>query len=318
MESASRTAEFWSTSSAAAPSPAGARAVLEEDWADVDTQRRCLRAPRDLVDLEVLLRALAASEADSVAASAAAAVVSVEVVVALEEETGAARVGTAVAALAATADTEAGRASVTSLTDGVARRLPKELPQDLAAVAGLAATVGLAVATAPVAAMAAATAAAAAAATATGMVATGTAEPAAATGSLWARSASIATAIVRVGMAATTTLRASVATKATATKTRGASGGTERGLMHRPSSDLSRQRTGFVRKRKEKVTFLYVFRVLPPFPPSNPKKKHPFINKGKASFMRTHSFSAFESSHLFSMDLFSSSQSRYKSIHQSR
>lgn len=218
MESASRTAAFWSMSSVAAPCLAGARAALEGDSEDVDTPRRCPHAPLGLVD-SVLPRAPAASEVEWAEVFAVAVGVSVEASAAVTVVDTA-----AVVAMVAIA----GRVSDTSRTGGVVKLLRRERQLDLAAEAGLEAMVGMAAATVQVEVVTAA------AAMATG-TATGIVVPAAATVSPLARSASTATAIVRVGMAATTTPPASAATTATATKTPGASAGTECGLMSVPA-----------------------------------------------------------------------------------
>lgn len=126
MESASRIAEFWSTSNVAVPCLAGARAALGVDWGVVDTPRR--RLPVLLVPVDSDLRqALADSEEASVEVSAAAAAGSVEAVLAEVTEADTAAV---------IVDTEAGLASVINLTAGVVRRLRRERQQDPVVVAG--------------------------------------------------------------------------------------------------------------------------------------------------------------------------------------
>lgn len=226
MESASRTVEFWSTSSVAVPFQAGAPAALVEDLVDADTPKHSPLAPQVLVVLE-LPRDQVASEEDTVGAFAVAAA-SVEAAAATAEVT------EVVGSVAVTVDTEAGPESATSRTAGVVKHLRRVRQQVLAAAVDLAATVA-AMALVVVVAVAVDMEAVAMAATGT---ATGTAVLAVATGSQWDRGASIATAIATVGMAATTTHPASAATMATATKTPGASAGTERGLTSVPAQPL--------------------------------------------------------------------------------
>lgn len=228
MESASRTVEFWSTSSVAVPFQAGAPAALVEDLVDADTPKHSPLAPQVLVVLE-LPRDQVASEEDMVGAFAVAAA-SVEAAAATAEVTEV--VGTVVAV---TVDTEAGPESATSRTAGVVKHLQRARQQVLAAAVDLAATVAAMALAAAVVVVVVDMEAVAMVATGT---ATGTAVPAVATGSQWDRGASIATAIATVGMAATTTHPASAATMATATKTPGASAGTERGLMSVPAQPL--------------------------------------------------------------------------------
>lgn len=194
---------------------------------DADTPKHSPLAPRVLVGLGHP-RDQVASEEGMVGAFAVAAA-SVEAAAASAEVT------EVVGTVAVTVDTEAGLESATSRTAGVGKHLRRARQQVLAAAVDLAATVAVMALAVAVAVVVVDMEAVAMAATGT---ATGTAVLAVATGSQWDRGASIATAIATVGMAATTTHPASAATMATATKTPGASAGTERGLTSVPAQPL--------------------------------------------------------------------------------